>query len=433
MKKLTQKIISAFLLSALLLSLAPALPASAKAPLQATGNPLAGVKIGIDAGHQGKGNYGKEPNAPGSSVMKTKVSSGTQGRFTRVPEYEVNLAVALLLEEKLTALGAEVVMTRRTNDIDITNVERTLLINDAGVDLSIKIHADGSENPDVNGAWMLIPTNSITADINEQSKAAAEIILAEFVAETGAKNRGLQPRTDITGFNWSTVPVVLIEMGYMTNETEDRLLATDEYREKCAQGLANGVLAWVGPQIIEDPIDAFSDVSASAWFAPYIIWAAETAVVTGFPDGTFHPNSTMTRAEFVQVLHSLAGKPSVGKKTDFADVQDSDWFASAVYWAAENSVTAGTGDGRFNPAGAVTREEAVTFLLRFAKLKGDNRDFSATQLNFSDTDSISPWAYIAVQWGVGSGVVGGYPDGTFLPQRTATRAEVVTILHGYVN
>jgi N-acetylmuramoyl-L-alanine amidase len=214
-------------------------------PVPTPSLPLTGYKIGIDAGHQGKGNYGKEPNAPGSGTMKTKVSSGTQGRFTRVPEYEVNLAVALLLKEKLIALGAEVVMTRETNDIDITNVERTILLNEAGVDLSIKIHADGSEDPAVQGAWMLIPANSISDAINERSRHAAEIVQAEFVAETGAKDRGLQPRKDITGFNWSAVPVILVEMGYMTNEKEDRLLATDEYREKCAQGLANGVMEWV--------------------------------------------------------------------------------------------------------------------------------------------------------------------------------------------
>ncbi|MDR1822019.1 MAG: N-acetylmuramoyl-L-alanine amidase, partial [Oscillospiraceae bacterium] len=376
MKKLTQKIISAFLLGALLLSVVPAASASAKAPLQSAEKPLSGIKIGVDAGHQGKGNYGTEPNAPGSSVMKTKVSSGTQGRFTRVPEYEVNLAVALLLEQKLTALGAQVVMTRRTNDIDISNVERTLLINDAGVDLSIKIHADGSENPAVEGAWMLIPANSVTAAINEQSKAAAEIILAEFVAETGAKNRGLQPRTDITGFNWSTVPVVLVEMGYMTNEKEDRLLATDEYREKCAQGLTNGVLAWFGPQVIEDPIDAFSDVSASAWYAPYVVWAAESSIVSGYPDGTFQPAKTMTRAEFVQVLYSLEGRPNTGKNagfSDFSDVSDGDWYANAVYWAANTAVTRGVGGGRFDPGGLITREQAVTFLKNYAEQSEDFR------------------------------------------------------------
>lgn len=206
--------------------------------------PLAGITIGIDAGHQAQGNLNMEAVAPGSSEMKYKVSSGTQGRFTGVPEHEVVLEVALLLQEKLEALGAETVMVRTTKDVDISNVERATIMNEAGVHLCIRIHADGSENPSVSGASMLLPANDCTEAIREQSAEAGRIILDEFIAATGAKNLGLIDRKDLSGFNWSTVPVILIELGFMTNEAEDKLLVTKEYQEKCAEGIKNGVLIY---------------------------------------------------------------------------------------------------------------------------------------------------------------------------------------------
>jgi N-acetylmuramoyl-L-alanine amidase len=205
---------------------------------------LAGVKIGVDAGHQGKGNSAQEPVAPGSNETKAKVTSGTQGRVTGVAEHTVNLNVALLLEQKLLDLGAEVIMVRRTEDVDISNVERATMMNEAGADLVVRIHADGSENTSVKGASMLVPSAPGTDGINGESQEAGAIILEEFISVTGAKSLGVVKRQDLSGFNWSTVPAVLIELGYMTNEEEDKLLVTPEYQKLCAEGLARGVVKW---------------------------------------------------------------------------------------------------------------------------------------------------------------------------------------------
>ncbi|MDR1328255.1 MAG: N-acetylmuramoyl-L-alanine amidase [Oscillospiraceae bacterium] len=205
---------------------------------------LAGYKIGIDAGHQGRGNSAQEPVSPGSEETKAKVTSGTQGRFTGVAEHTVNLNVALLLEEKLLDLGAEVVMVRRTPEVDISNVERATMMNDAGVDIVIRIHADGSEDASVSGASMHVPASQDTAAINDASRAAGEVIFKEFISVTGAKDKCVVGRRDLSGFNWSTVPAVLIELGFMTNEEEDRLLTTPEYQELCAEGLARGIVNW---------------------------------------------------------------------------------------------------------------------------------------------------------------------------------------------
>ncbi len=207
----------------------------------ATGTPLSGLVIGIDPGHQAHANSDPEPVAPDSSETKKKVSSGTQGRDTGVAEYKVNLQVGLKLKKLLTDLGATVVMSRESHDVNISNKERAEMMNDAGADLVIRIHCNGNNDESVHGAFVLIPSNDCTASINDASKKAGRCIIDAFCAATGAKNLELQPRSDQTGFNWSTVPVCNIEMGHMTNKDEDNLLVSDDYQNLCAQGIANGI------------------------------------------------------------------------------------------------------------------------------------------------------------------------------------------------
>lgn len=208
----------------------------------AAGTPLSGIVIGLDPGHQSHSNSDQEPVAPGSGETKKKVSSGTQGRFTDVAEYEVNLKVGLKLKKILTDLGATVVMSRESHDVDISNSERAIMMNEADAALVVRLHCNGSDNSDKHGAVVLIPSNDCTAAINDASKKAGKCIVKAFADATGAKDLGLQPRSDQTGFNWSTVPVCNVEMGYMTNEKEDNLLVKDDYQDQCAHGIANGIV-----------------------------------------------------------------------------------------------------------------------------------------------------------------------------------------------
>ena len=204
--------------------------------------PLSGVTIGIDPGHQAKGNSQTEPQAPDSSVKKAKVSSGADGKNTGTPEYKITLAVGLKLRELLEENGAEVVMTRESSDVDISNKQRAQMLSDAGVDLAVRLHCDGVDDSSVHGALMLVPSGPYTEKIAEQSGAAGEAILNAFVNETGAKNRGISKRDDQTGFNWSSVPVCNMEMGCLSNDNEEALLISDDYQQKCAQGILQGIL-----------------------------------------------------------------------------------------------------------------------------------------------------------------------------------------------
>ena len=90
---------------------------------------------------------------------------------------------------------------------------------------------------------MLIPDlTEHTAAIYDESKRCGKILIDNMVQEAGMYNRGLKPRTDITGFNWSKVPVVLVEMGFLSNENEDKLLNTKEYQNKIVTGLVRGII-----------------------------------------------------------------------------------------------------------------------------------------------------------------------------------------------
>jgi len=203
--------------------------------------PLSGYIIGIDPGHQAKGDSTLEPVAPGSDLMKAKVSSGTQGRFTGVPEYEVNLAVGLLLQSLLEEYGATVIMTRETNDVNISNIERAQLFNEAGTDYALRLHCNGIDDSSKYGAFMIVPeTNPFIEDCNR----AAEILIESFCKATDAKNLGVIVRSDLSGLNWCERMVILIEMGHMTNEMEDRLLTDPDYQMKMAMGLLEGILIY---------------------------------------------------------------------------------------------------------------------------------------------------------------------------------------------
>lgn len=204
--------------------------------------PLTGIKVGIDPGHQAKGNNQKETIAPNSKATKPKVSSGTAGVVTRIPEYKTVLEISLKLRDALELMGAEVYMTRETHDVNISNQERAKMMNGYGVDVVLRIHCDGVDNHAKHGiAVYCSRSNSIAAE----SYRACEAILPAVCEATGAKNNGIVSNDNYTGQNWSTVPCLMVECGFASNPDEDVLLNSEDYQWLLAKGLTQGIIDYI--------------------------------------------------------------------------------------------------------------------------------------------------------------------------------------------
>jgi N-acetylmuramoyl-L-alanine amidase len=214
----------------------------------ATGQSRTPVVV-LDPGHDLRANSDTEPIGPGSATLKIKDGGGTHGVVSGLTEAPLNLRVALRLRPLLQRAGVRVVMTReRTAGVSMGNIARARIANRAGAALFLRIHADGSTDSGARGTHVLHPAlrRGWTDDVYASSKRAAQIVQSETRRALGFPDRGLQERSDFTGFNWSDVPVVLVEMGFMTNPTEDRLLATTAYQRRAALGLCRGTLRFLG-------------------------------------------------------------------------------------------------------------------------------------------------------------------------------------------
>jgi N-acetylmuramoyl-L-alanine amidase len=198
--------------------------------------------IVIDPGHASRTSLEKEQQAPGSSIMKIKEPGGAEGISTNTPEYVVNMEVAVRLKGLLEEKGYTVIMTKTEHKQMLGNIARAEVGNKAKADLVIRIHADSSENSSVKGASMLVPAdNEVTGAIYKTSKKYGAIVLNNLINNIGMKNRGVVERNDMTGFNWSKVPVILVEMGFQSNVEEDKQLATRTYQDKLARALSEGI------------------------------------------------------------------------------------------------------------------------------------------------------------------------------------------------
>lgn len=197
----------------------------------------------IDPGHGTHSNMEKEKQSPDSDIMKIKDGGGCQGVATNTPEYVVAMEVAQKLKTLLENNNITVIMTKTSNEESPGNIERANVGNDNNADLEIRIHCDSADNQSASGASMLVPDKvGYAVNIADKSNEYGEIILDNLISSSNAKNRGVITRDDLTGFNWSKVPVVLVEMGFMSNPNEDVKLNDDDYQNKLAEGLCNGIV-----------------------------------------------------------------------------------------------------------------------------------------------------------------------------------------------
>jgi N-acetylmuramoyl-L-alanine amidase len=201
----------------------------------------------LDPGHQAKADLSPEPLGPGSSETKEKATAGATGIETRQQECEVALEIATRVKTRLVASGVQVLLTRTTSAVDMSNKQRADMANRAGADLFVRIHADGGMTAEMHGVSVISPDpGGWTRGIAAPSKKAATAVDAALVHATHASDGGVSQRSDLAGFNWSKVPAILVEAGFLTNSAEDRLLANPGYQDKVADGIASGIMAYFG-------------------------------------------------------------------------------------------------------------------------------------------------------------------------------------------
>lgn len=175
----------------------------------------------------------------------------------------------------------------------------------------------------------------------------------------------------------------------------------------------------------------FVDVTEDKWYYDAVAYVYQQGIMVGMSETTFEPNTTVNRAQVVQMLYNLEGQPQVSGDSGFSDIRDGQWYAKAVAWASANDVVAGYEDGTFRPTRAVTREEFAQILYNYAKCKGYGLSASADLGKFPDSGQVSSWAETALGWANGNGLINGHDDGRLDPKGSTIRAQAASILMNF--
>lgn len=179
---------------------------------------------------------------------------------------------------------------------------------------------------------------------------------------------------------------------------------------------------------------SFRDVTSTHWAFASVERAAELGLVTGYSDGTFRPDTPVTRAQFVLMLWRMCGKPAAAKAASFADAS-ADWYQDALSWAVEKGYVNGLSDTRFGPDAPITRQQAMAILFR---LNGGQSGAELTltgiyEQTFADSTTIASWAKDATWWAVYHELVSGVGGSRIAPEANASRAQIAAILLRYAD
>ncbi|MBN1289694.1 MAG: N-acetylmuramoyl-L-alanine amidase [Actinobacteria bacterium] len=215
-------------------------PPGSRSDIDHTGVESTGDVICLDPGHQ-DGAELSEWVDPGKSSRKLQ-KQGVEGTVTGKPEYEITLEIALKCKDLLEKDGIQVVMTRETSDILLSNIDRAEIANNASADLYVRVHCAYSQDPEMSGTATLYPSESrYNTETFKYGKAAAIFMQSELSKACETRDLGIFAREDNSGLNWSRSPAVEVEVAYLSNTGEDKLLSEEEFQWKAAWGIRNGI------------------------------------------------------------------------------------------------------------------------------------------------------------------------------------------------
>ena len=199
--------------------------------------------------------------------------------------------------------------------------------------------------------------------------------------------------------------------------------------------LTKDMTVYAGWRVDENPgtgANPFTDVSEKDWFYGDVMFVCENGLMLGTSKTLFSPYGTATRGMMATILWRMEGSPVPKGKNSFTDVEAGKWYADAITWTAENGIFAGYGKDKFGPDDPITREQLAAIFYRYADYKGYDLTVKGNLDKFKDADKITDYAKTAMQWAVGSGLVKGKSGNLLDPQGTATRAEIATMLHRFI-
>lgn len=396
------------------------------------------AKIVVDAGH---GGY--DPGAIGVNGLQEKT---------------VNLDISRKLRDILVRRGYEVVMSR-DSDIYLSLKERVEFTNAQNADLFVSIHANSFPNPGTRGAMVLYyddayPQSSYPASpemraLTPQSRELATKVLDSFVKTVGVENRGLVPSA-VYVVRMGSIPSILFETAFLSNRADAELLASDQVRQRMAQGIAGGIEAFMPPNMV------FPDTRGH-WAREAVLRLNAQGVVEGVGD-RFEPNRLLTRAEWMTLLGRVFDLPSSGTAGSacgpggkdtvagavyreggcaasqgaaaFRDVNAGHWAFAALDRAVKAGVLEGYPDGTLRPDRPVTRAEVAALFQRLAFMPQEQQPEESLQ-PFKDVPS-AYWAAEAVALLKQAGWINGVTSDTFEPERSMTRAEAAALIDRYL-
>lgn len=200
-------------------------------------------KVVIDAGKQATLNVSLEQLGPDSEETKQAVTTGIIGATYGTRESELNLKLAGMLRDELVNRGYEVIMTRESDEVDITNKARAELANEAEADAYIRLQMGESANSELSGAMSMCMTSDspYNSNLHDKSYTLATRLLQGVVDNTGTDNRGVYETDEMIAINWSKVPVAVVNLAFLSNEADESNIIDSEYQKKVIKGLANGV------------------------------------------------------------------------------------------------------------------------------------------------------------------------------------------------
>ena len=328
-----------------------------------------------------------------------------------------------------------------------TEVPKEIFETVAGKDVDVTFELEDGVSWTVNGAD--IPTDADLSDLDLGIDLGTDGIPVDVIntitGEVGTVQITLAHDGDFGFAMTMTAPLGEENAGYWANlyhYDEDAEAMTFETAAKIDDAGYAALLMRHASQyaiVIDDHShaalsvsDIFVDVAPDAWYTDAVQYAYDHGLMTGTSATTFAPNTTTTRAMIVSILARQENVTSA-EDAGFTDVAETDWYATAVNWAAREGIVAGFEDDSFRPNEAITREQLAAILCNYSAWKGEDTSARADLDEYTDAISISSWATDTMSWAVAEQLLAGVTENTLEPQGAATRAQVAAVLQRFLS